>query len=158
MKLKYTLALILCAFFSAVSIRAQSVGNWAGSYEYTASLGRTTGGTGIVINYTITIREDGSATIAATGYQTDDEIVCETRPQGKRIGLYFKSYPNGGDVNAFGTRLYKKGDFLLSLERINGKRFRARWGKYNTEVKRSVIFTRAGSASSKTVKAAERQF
>ena len=133
-------ATALCTLFINAAAPAQSLSKWTGSYEYTASLGRTAGGTAINITYEVTIRPDGSAVIQATGYQTDDEIRCDTRVQGNRISLYFKSYPDGGNLNQFGVQLYQKGDFLLSLERVSDRQFRVRWGKYNTELKRSVLF------------------
>lgn len=139
-RLAVALLFSLCVFASA---QAQAADDWAGTYEYSASLGRTAGGTGIVIDYVVTISASNAklgAVIRATGYQTDDEIRCDTRTRGRRISLYFNSYPNGGTRNQFGVRLYKKGDFLLSLEPANGKRYRVRWGKYNTELTRSVLF------------------
>ncbi|HEX8843025.1 MAG TPA: DUF5991 domain-containing protein [Pyrinomonadaceae bacterium] len=143
MKIKrLVLATVLCAF-ATVAVEGQSV--WAGRYEHTANLGRTAGGTGIVVSYAITILPDNTATIQANGYQTDDEILCEVRERGNKASLYFKSYPNGGELNQFGVQLYKKGDFILSLERINSRRFRVRWGKYNTELTKSVVFVKVKS-------------
>jgi hypothetical protein len=119
---------------------------WAGTYEYTASLGRTAGGTGIVVTYTIEVTPGNSepgAVVEASGYMTDDKLRCETRTQGNRTDFRFHSYPDGGTANAYGVELYKKGDLLLSLEKVvqqKRTRYRVIWAKYNTDFKKRVFF------------------
>jgi hypothetical protein len=123
---------------------------WIGQYEYDADLGRTAGGTGIVISYTVEIKSANAplgAVIKASGYMTDDEVRSDTKTEGNRISLFFNSYPNGGAKNQFGVELYKKGDLLLSLKKVIVKRkarYLADFIKYNTEVKKRVYFRKTG--------------
>ena len=148
-------ALALCAAFIllpalpshvAAGAQGQPRDEWAGTYEYTASLGRTAGGTGIVVTYTIVVASGNSepgAVVEASGYMTDDKLRCETRARGNRIDLHFHSYPDGGTANAYGVELYKKGDLLLSLEKVvqqKRTRYRVLWAKYNTDFKKRVFF------------------
>jgi len=144
-------AYAILALFNSAAGQTQSASNeWKGKYEYEASLGRTVPGTGVVIGYTIEISASNArlgATIHAEGYQTDETLRCDTKTQGSRIDLLFNSYPDGGTANQYGVELYKKGDLLLSLERVtSGKRVRylVNWGKYVTEVKKRVFFKKTG--------------
>ena len=140
--------ILLPALLSHVPAGAQGQprDEWAGTYEYTASLGRTAGGTGIVVNYTIEVTSGNSelgAVVEASGYMTDDKLRCETKTQGNRIDFHFHSYPDGGTANAYGVELYKKGDLLLSLEKVvqqKRTRYRVLWAKYNTDFKKRVFF------------------
>lgn len=119
---------------------------WAGTYEYGANLGRTSGGTVVFIEYTIEISSGNGelgAVISASGYQTDDEVRCDTKTEGKRINLYFNSYPDGGTANQYGVALYKKGELLLTLETISvrGKTgYKVYWGSYSTSLSKQVTF------------------
>ena len=141
-------AILLPALLSHAPAGAQGRprDEWAGTYEYTASLGRTAGGTGIVVTYTIEVTPGNSepgAVVEASGYMTDDKLRCETRTQGNRIDFHFHSYPDGDTANAYGVELYKKGDLLLSLEKVvqqKRTRYRVIWAKYNTDFKKRVFF------------------
>lgn len=145
----FSLSFAPIAFGSFVSLAfylGKTDDSWKGKYIYEANLGRNAGGAAVAIAYEIEITSDNAvlgATITATGYQTDDALRCDTKTEGERINLYFNSYPDGGTKNQYDVELYKKGDLLLSLERVkvqNRMRYRAVWGKYNTDVKKSVYF------------------
>lgn len=144
------IAFILSLFGAAEGQDRSGGGDWKGKFEYEAYLGRTVGGTGIVINYTIEIQSANAslgAVIKADGYMTNDEIRCDTKTEGNRIKLFFNSYPNGGTKNQFDVQLYEKGDLLLSLDKItiNRKtRYLATFAKYNTEVKKKAYFRKTG--------------
>lgn len=119
---------------------------WAGTYEYTANLGRNAGGAAMIVTYTIEVTSGNAepgAVVGASGYMTDDKLRCETRTRGNRINLYFHSYPDGGTANQYGVELYKKGDLLLSLEKVvqqKRTKYRVVWAKYNTDFKKQVFF------------------
>ncbi len=85
-------AILLLLSFVVVNAQGQakSADSWAGRYEREASLGRTLGGIAVFVNYVITVSSGNSelaAVIKAAGYQTDDEIRCDTRTQGDRVNL-----------------------------------------------------------------------
>ena len=119
---------------------------WAGTYEYTANLGRTAGGTVMLVTYTVEVTSGNArlgGVVEASGYMTDSRLRCDTRTEGNRLNLYFHSYPDGGTANQYGVELYRKGDLLLSLERIGPQRrprYRVVWGKLNTDFRRRVFF------------------
>jgi hypothetical protein len=115
---------------------------WVGTYEYTFNAGKTAGGTPVVVEYTLVVRSgsgSGSATLKADGYQTSHELVCDTRNEGDRLEVAFKSYPDGGTTNEFGVELYKPGELLLTLEWRGagaGRKLVTLWGAYNTDAPR----------------------
>jgi len=153
MKRELVIAIVIAVTFLLAPLslhparaRDHSRDAWAGTYESTTTLGHTAGGTPMVVTYTIEVTSDNAelgALIGADGYMTDDRLRCTTRTQGNRINLYFHSYPNGGTTNQYGVELYKKGDLLLSLEKITQQkrtRYRVTWAKYNTDLKKRIFF------------------
>ena len=134
--------LLLCASFGIAAGQSPPKNDWKGKFEHEAYLGRTTGGTAIVISYAIEVKSVDTplgAMIKADGYMIDDEVRGDTKTDNNRINMFFNSYPNGSTKNQFDVELYKKGDLLLSLEKITSKqgiRYLVSWGKYNTELKK----------------------
>lgn len=94
---------------------AQST-EWNGTYQGQYNYGTTSGGSKILIHYAIEI--SGSlASIRATGFQTDDDIRCDARPNGSRVDLLFKSYKDGGTKNKYGVQQYKPGEMLVAVQK-----------------------------------------
>jgi hypothetical protein len=147
-KIYTTAILILIIIFSVISaIAEQAGGKWNGTYSYHEQLGKI-GEMGMAVDYTIEKESDNSemgAVIKAEGYQTDEEIRCDTRSQGNEIKILFNSYPDGGTMNRFGVEEYKKGDLLLSIQKVagtKGTKYLGLWGKYNTSGKKKVYFSK----------------
>lgn len=126
------ISLMLGIFRPAVA--GQAADPWVGTYEYTHLIG-TMSGIRAPITYTLTVRAgtgSKSATLKAQGYQTDDEIICDTKTERAQLQVYFRSYPDGGTNNQYGVELYKTGAPLLTLVR-RGEQLITQWQEYNAE-------------------------
>lgn len=130
-----TLALVLQGnFTSTVAQRSGRIGgttgtnirpssdqtSWKGTYIFQEGGGRSAGGTGMIVEHTITIYLRGSALIAdidAAGYQTSISLRCDARIEGNRISFYFNSYREDNVMAS-----YNKGELLLALEKSTSSR------------------------------------
>jgi hypothetical protein len=103
-----------------------SAQSWSGHYGYTGNYGKTAGGTPIVLIYDLNINasDKPSCTLKASGFQTDESIVCtiEEDANAQKISILFKSYDGGAELNIYGTAMYKPGEALLELSRKNVKK------------------------------------
>lgn len=92
--------------------------SWDGRYVHEAVLGRTAGGTAMVIEYEITLRSQAAqCQLTISGFQTDETLLCTAKAQGNSLALHFKSHEDGRLVNAHGVAVYTPGALLLTLER-----------------------------------------
>jgi hypothetical protein len=95
--------------------------HWLGVYVYEASAGQPRGGTGMVVDYTLTIKnstETPSAILQLEGFQTDETIYCDTAAGPGSLEVRFKNYANGETANKYGVEVYKPGEVLLILKRL----------------------------------------
>ena len=121
-----TATMAIVAFGAAARAEAP---DWAGTYSYTESGGRTAGGTGIVITHEIAVTRAGGqykAEITANGYQTQTRIFALGAATGNKLQLRFEK---DGAEQMFEGR-YRPGALLLELERGGGRRLLTHWGAY----------------------------
>lgn len=93
---------------------------WAGHYTYAFNGGANAAGTETVITYTLDLSAAGCK-LTAEGYQTDETVLCATKPIADGIDVAFKSYGDGGLTDQYGNAVYSVGDPLFSLQRRDGK-------------------------------------
>lgn len=128
----------LCIGLMATACAANnSASPWNGEYIYEAYGGRTTGGSPIVIEMTLTIKKNGSdesCLLHADGFQRLDRIVCTTSEMGNKLEVRFKSYTDGRILNSIDLAIYKSGEALFVLEKTEGKdkviRYVPHWASY----------------------------
>lgn len=105
--------------------------DWVGTYTFQEGGGRTAGGTGMFIEHTIKVYQQGENLIAdvdAAGFQVSISLRCATKAEGDRLNLYFESYREDNV-----TEMYRRRQLLLSLERstYRGKpRILTYWAAY----------------------------
>lgn len=94
---------------------------WEGEYRYQSQLGKTFGGSPIVIDMNLHINADDSCSLVINGYQISEKIICKavSDPRGKQIT--FVSYDSGKIENEYGVQQYQVGEALFSLERSQGR-------------------------------------
>lgn len=130
--------LVLCFVLLADADAADNLASaWSGEYRYEAYGGQTFGGSPITINMALTIKKSGSkesCLLHADGFQRLDRIICTANEKGNKLEVKFKSYSDGRTVNAIDLEIYKVGETLFTLEKVEGKnkeiRYVPRWGSY----------------------------
>jgi hypothetical protein len=125
------LALTLCAPLAALSTAqaqpasaaraqpadaAQARGAWAGQYRYEWTGGRTAGGSGIAVTYTLRVTPQ-ACQLDISGFQSDEHILCEAGADAGNLWIRFRSYADGRTVNRFNVAQYKPGEALFRLRR-----------------------------------------
>ena len=101
----------------------KALDNWAGKYRYTAYGGQTQAGTTIVVDYHLSLQPNQageSCTFIASGYQTDESIICDTTSTADRIAIHFKTYRNGSLTNKYSVAVYQPGQVLFTLQKQSG--------------------------------------
>ncbi|MES3154071.1 DUF5991 domain-containing protein [Sphingomonas faeni] len=93
---------------------------WAGTYTYAFNGGANAAGTETVVTYTLNLSA-ASCKLTAEGYQTDETVLCSTKPIADGIDVAFKSYADGGLTDKYGNAVYSVGDPLFSLQRKDGR-------------------------------------
>jgi hypothetical protein len=114
-------------FALAGAARAEAP-NWAGTYSYTESGGRNTGGAAIIVTHEIAVTRDGGqykAEITANGHQTLVQLLALGTVSGNKLQLRFEQ---DGKEQMFKGR-YQPGALLLELER-SGARLITHWGAF----------------------------
>ncbi len=104
------------------------VSGWTGRYTYDYDGGRTAGGSTEIVSYTLTIGPS-TCRLDASGFQTDETILCTTRSGAGKVDVLFKSYGDGGTTDRYGNPVYSVGDPLFALEQAGG-RLLTRWKGY----------------------------
>ena len=59
--------------------------------------------------------QQSTATLTIEGFQTDETLLCEVDRKPASLTVRFRSYPDGGVLNAFGVAIHRPGDRLLTL-------------------------------------------
>lgn len=98
------------------STPAAAQSRWDGRYVYEESAGRTAGGTGIVVTWTLTIGP-GLCRLTAEGFQTNDSYRCGTTAQGNRLAVRWIANSDGSLRNAYGIVRYRPNQPLFTLTR-----------------------------------------
>lgn len=101
---------------------------WAGTYTYAFNGGANAAGTQTVVTYTLELTV-ATCKLTAQGYQTDEIVLCSTKPITDGIDVAFKSYGDGELTDKYGNAVYSVGDPLFSLQRVEGK-IVTRWKGY----------------------------
>lgn len=104
------------ALVAMVSVHSEVPDTWSGSYSYSESGGRTTGGYGIVVTHEIDVTRAGDGwdvEIKANGYQTQRHVLGRGTAVGNRLVIRFVK---DGEEQMFKDR-HKPGELLLELER-----------------------------------------
>lgn len=108
--------LIVASIFSAsqASVSRESF-KWEGDYLYQDHVGKTVGGSPIVVDMKLSIKV-GSCLLANNGYQVSEKIVCKAVSNSTGKQITFVSYSNGKIENEFGVKQYQVGEVLFGLE------------------------------------------
>ncbi len=129
-KIKWFILLVPLLLFLPASFAADE--EWTGDYSYSASYGKTYGGSAIIQEYTVRIRaEQPTCEIEIVGFQVLEEIICSTKVKGSSLVLLFQRYKSGEVKNAYGVQIYRVGQPLMTFERAtkNGRRvLLTHWG------------------------------
>lgn len=122
--LRAALAMVL-----AVTIGPAWGADWAGTYVYEGSFGRTAGGTGITALYEIRIgaRPGSDCRITIDGFQTEETLRCIPNEEGSTLTLRFKSHEDGALTNRYGVAVYTPGAPLLALHRMQDGTLETSW-------------------------------
>lgn len=138
-----------CALFVLLSVLLCFSGepsHWQGRYLYEVDYGKNVAGTGMVVEYTLTINMPGDspgAVLVMQGYQTDETILCDVAYTKSDASFSFKSYDNGQIKNKYGVELYRPGQMLFTLAWVNLKgseRLITHWKGLKPEDKRKSGF------------------
>ncbi|MBE7219172.1 MAG: hypothetical protein INR64_11935 [Caulobacteraceae bacterium] len=113
---------------AAGAARAAPVAPWSGVYTYSLAAGRNAGGDGMVVDYRLSLMH-GGCRLSASGYQTDETILCTAVPVGDRLDVRFRSYGDGKLTDPHGVAGYRPGQSLFALEH-RGAATITRWGAY----------------------------
>lgn len=113
---KFLIITIVLLLTSHVCMSQESFA-WEGEYRYQSQLGKTFGGSPIVIDMNLRIKADDSCSLVINGYQVSEKIICKavSDPRGKQIA--FVSYNSGKIENEYGVQQYQVGEVLFNLER-----------------------------------------
>ena len=112
--------IMVAALTASGGCQAAAPGPWNGHYAYSYSAGRNAGGTGVVVNFSLTL-DPKTCLFTAEGYQTDETIRCSTKTSAGKIDVDFTSYGDGKLTDLRGNAVYQPGDILFSLERRGGQ-------------------------------------
>jgi len=127
---KFAVILFILTFVGSIAIKAQT--DWTGFYEFMEDGGKTAGGSAIIINHSIEIRESADglmAIVQSNGFQTSVNLICTAKTENNKLMIYFADY---GEDNMFES--YKEGDLLLTLEKNNKNEILTHWGKFQPSV------------------------
>ena len=112
------------------TLPAQAAPDWQGRYRYEHDAGLTEGGSSAHVTYELVIGPAGArggCRLSARGFQTDERIVCQTKPDGQTLTVSFYRYEDGRTVNKYGVAVYKPGESLFTLSRADGAGLLTRW-------------------------------
>jgi len=118
MKKSFLMACVLPTILLFAGCNNEAETNWNGAYLYEHELGEGAGGISNIVEYDLTIADD-KCTLDIVGFQTDDHLLCTTKPSGDSVAIAFKSYTDGATKNALGVTAYEVGSALFSLSRKN---------------------------------------
>lgn len=101
--------------------------SWYGTYVYSQQVPRGSGDNMIMgsVDYRLTVTNRGCR-LDMQGVMTNTHIRCSARINGQNLVVSFLSYTNGRQVNEYGTRLYRPGQALLTLQR-SGRGLTTHW-------------------------------
>lgn len=96
-------------------INQASAEKWDGEYTFDTELGKTVGGSSILMVYTIFIGsgEKQTCKIAVDGFQTMQRLTCNMESSGESATLSFKGFENGSLLNDYGIEVYNENEALL---------------------------------------------
>lgn len=109
--------------------RSSDLASWAGRYRYTENAGRSAAGTGIVLDYELTIPPDArDAILRIVGFQADDTILGSLSGNADEVSVRFRSYGGGQAVNRYGVAEYEIGAELFTIARTSAGQLVTTWG------------------------------
>ena len=111
---------LVASLAAASGCQAAGPEPWSGAYAYSYSAGRNAAGTGVVVDYRLTL-DLARCLFTAKGYQTDETIRCSTKASAGKVDIDFASYGDGKLTDLRGNAVYQPGDVLFSLERRGGQ-------------------------------------
>ena len=135
-----TLAALLATPAAAQTHTAQAPAqpNWAGTYRYDWSGGRTAGGSPMEVTYTLRLgNTPADCALDVTGYQSDEHILCEAAADATTLWIRFRSYADGKRVNQYGTAVYTPGRDLFRLRRKDAHTFLTDWESMTPETRKT---------------------
>lgn len=130
-------AIIAIAALGGADAQAQSTAAWKGAYRYTFDGGKTAGGSPILITYDLVVAPGaarGGCLVSASGFQTDERIVCHAAGDAKALSVTFHGYDDGRTVNKYGVAVYKPGQTLFTLEHGEGGKVLTLWGGFRPDL------------------------
>jgi hypothetical protein len=115
------LIMTIALFLTSHACMGQESFEWEGEYLYQDQLGKSFGGSPIVIDMNLRIKADGSCSLVVNGYQISEKIICRAVSDSVGKQIAFVSYDNGKIENEYGVQQYQVDEVLFSLERSQDK-------------------------------------
>lgn len=116
---KFLIIAIIFLLTSQACVSQESF-KWEGEYLYQDQLGKTVGGSPIVVDMNLSIKVDGSCLLVNNGYQVSEKIVCKVVSNSTGKQITFVSYESGKIENEYGIQQYQVGEVLFGLEQSQG--------------------------------------
>lgn len=115
------LMMTILFFLTSQACVSQESFKWEGEYLYQDLLGKTVGGSPIIVDMNLSIKVDGSCLLVNNGYQVSEKIVCKVISNSTGKQVIFVSYDSGKIENEYGVQQYQVGEVLLGLDQSQGK-------------------------------------
>jgi hypothetical protein len=115
------LTMTIALFLTSHACMGQESFEWEGEYLCQDQLGKSFGGSPIVIDMNLRIKADGSCSLVVNGYQISEKIICRAVSDSVGKQIAFVSYDNGKIENEYGAQQYQVDEVLFSLERSQDK-------------------------------------
>ena len=115
------LIMIIILLLTSHACMSQESFEWEGEYLYQDQLGKSFGGSPIVIDMNLRIKADDSCSLVVNGYQISEKIICRAVSDSVGKQITFVSYDNGKIENEYGVQQYQVGEVLFSLEHLQDK-------------------------------------
>lgn len=128
--MRTTIQACLAALLLTMPPAQAAAPDWQGRYRYEHDAGLTEGGSSAHVTYDLVIGPAGArggCLLSARGFQTDERIVCQAKPDGQTLTVSFHRYEDGRTVNKYGVAVYKPGESLFTLSRADGAGLVTRW-------------------------------
>jgi hypothetical protein len=112
---KFLIITVIFILSSQAFVSQQSF-KWEGEYLYQDQLGKTVGGSPIVVDMNLSIKVDDSCLLVNNGYQVSGKIVCKAVSNSTGKQITFVSYDSGKIEKEYGVQQYQVGEVLFGLE------------------------------------------
>ncbi|BDU36672.1 DUF5991 domain-containing protein [Vibrio nigripulchritudo] len=115
--MNWILGILLSASFAS----SASVSNeWDGTYGCELDMGKSNSGLNTWSEYELKI-ENNSCSLTILGFQTNENIMCQSQLVDGTLNILFASYADGSFKNLYGVQVYKVNENLVQLTKENNE-------------------------------------